>query len=480
MVRLLAWLVKLGLLPARDGWRRAMGLLMREEPARFILSAFGLDVGGRGSDARQLAWRLARFLKTVPEARRWIDWTAPTARVRTQLACDVTLARFDTGRLLAIESFLDEENPLPRPLTAAIRNQLDARVVEAYNATLGEPDALRPHALARRLDIREEHWDYVWRLLRSSIMSIEPRPEARFQAPDFRLRRHPGFGVFNFLCHLDSPGRTADLWVQVHHAGADGTPVQDMLTRLERDWGVPEPVAFPSPEEFAALAVPMSCASAGKRRDVWQLQDFVDFTPLVALREDLNVRLAARLKGPITLGSLILWGLAHHPRFAGVIGAGTVEVPAETRQERSVNFVFIRPTDFIQADDRTEGFVRFVCEFNQVMFDTRDRCSVFYRAGAAAAALPTVAYAWVLRHIFATGRGKAPTLGVSLIRGGQVFVAPAPDYGFEDGFLAVGDMGLPTADGRKVGCVSVKGPRDAIARFPSLLRQTIAELKKWV
>ncbi|HEX4794939.1 MAG TPA: hypothetical protein VH370_14155, partial [Humisphaera sp.] len=51
--------------------------------------------------------------------------------------------------------------------------------------------------------------------------------------------------------------------------------------------------------------------------------------------------------------------------------------------------------------------------------------------------------------------------------------APLADIGHADGFLAIGRMDLPTNDGRRVGCVTIKAPSHKIADYPRYLREVI-------
>src|SRR6476646_5126880 len=70
-------LLKLGLRGRLDGWRRGAGLVLREEAATFVLSAFSLDIWSDGpppsdspgeqSARDHLADRLSRFFGGEPD-----------------------------------------------------------------------------------------------------------------------------------------------------------------------------------------------------------------------------------------------------------------------------------------------------------------------------------------------------------------------------------------------------------------------------
>jgi hypothetical protein len=482
MVRFLAMLVRLGLVPQRDGWRRATGLILREEPARFVLSAFGLD-----AEPDMIPARLAQFLRTVPLTRTWMDCRRYIARPRSHQPCDLTRATFaPSGELEAFDTLLDPDHPTA--LKPAMRSRLDALVRKAYNATRTLADEHRPRELFAWLEAgfgrdagEPERW-YVQRVLRSTFLSFAPLPAGpeRFRCPSFRLRRHPGFGLFNIVCRFSAEERLADLWVQVHHAGADGVPVQEMLTRLEGEWGVRRPVLYSTPEEFAPLAVPEPCSPAGAPRTIYHLQDFMDLAPLVAVRKEVNERLAGQIGSEATLGGLLLWALGHQPDLAGGVCLTTVEVPASEGEKRSVNFVGIRPREFIDPADRSGGFVRYAQDFARLVAETRERRSDLYHATAATAAFPVSLHSWLIRWNLGQHGADTPTLGVSLVRDAKVVVTPTADVGFVDGFVALGNMNLPTADGRGVGCISIKGTRDRVEVVAAALRRAVQSCREYV
>jgi hypothetical protein len=51
--------------------------------------------------------------------------------------------------------------------------------------------------------------------------------------------------------------------------------------------------------------------------------------------------------------------------------------------------------------------------------------------------------------------------------------APLGDFGHPDGFLAIGSVGLPTGDGRKVGSVTIKGPAERVSDYPRPIRDVV-------
>ena len=61
------------------------------------------------------------------------------------------------------------------------------------------------------------------------------------------------------------------------------------------------------------------------------------------------------------------------------------------------------------------------------------------------------------------------TLGITIIKKADFFVAPASDI-HTDGFIAFSNFSLPSAGGGKVGVVSMKGPKEKIQGYMDVLR----------
>jgi hypothetical protein len=268
--------------------------------------------------------------------------------------------------------------------------------------------------------------------------------------------------LLNIVCRIDPTG-AADVWVRVNHVGADGVPIQEMLTRLETAWGARGQVLYPTPRDFAPYSTPRPCAG---RADLAEVQTFIDVAPLLAWRAQAN----ADLPEPMTFAAALLWRLAGHPAFAGLHMGTTVEVAATGRLQRGVGVVVVRPAAYFGHHD---GLARYVRDFNCQVERTRrrasDRCKTL---DAAALAPPRLAGA-VLRHGLLQGAGAFGSVGLTVVRDAKVFGAPIGDVGHEDGFIAVGSIALPTEAGGRVGSITVKGPAARIARYPQFLREAI-------
>jgi hypothetical protein len=298
-------------------------------------------------------------------------------------------------------------------------------------------------------------------------LRVEPLNDlsVRFAAPELCSTDHAGGELLNFVCRMLPDGRTADVWMQVHHAAADGATMQELLRRLERALGKREPTIFPTPEEWRPHATPRPWHLGGDR-PIEHVLDFLDFGPLLQCRKQVNDRRANGGAAPATVGAVLVWNLSRHQNFRGKKFAVTVDVPATPREPRCVDLVVTRPTAFEDVD-------RFVDDFNAQVIACRERRSPTRRAMRTIALLPPRRAMSVLRMNVERTRETFGTVGVSLLREAEVFLAPMSDPGFEDGFLAVGRMDLRTCDGRRIGAASAKGDPGKPAQLLAALRDVL-------
>ncbi len=271
--------------------------------------------------------------------------------------------------------------------------------------------------------------------------------------------------LFEVCCRVDGDARV-DVWLRINHVAADGVPMQEVLGRLERAWGGAEEVRFPAPEEFEEHARARPIAGAPTGAPLAELQTFVDFAPLVAWRKRMN----AAIGESMTLSAALLWSLARHEAFGDLAMGTTVEVAATGHLDRAVGVVVVRPC--AHADD-ARGLTRYVRDFNRQTEATRRRASGGCGTLDAAAFVPARFAAPLLRHALERVPSAFGTLGLTMLKDARVFGAPLAEVGHRHGFIAVGSVGLPTSDGRMVGSVTVKGPRDVIARYPRALAEVM-------
>jgi hypothetical protein len=482
-------LIGIGFRRPPEGWRRTVGILLRSESTRFALSAFGLRVPDSGAgtalDASldtRVAQALLSFLAQAPDAHFSLEWRRPVTLRRRIDFVDVVVLRFArAGTLEAICPYFAAGGPVaPSP---EVQAHVHGAIVSAYNRTSRLPEVERPRRLREEVRaaraasrLSDAAQAYADRLLSACCLSFERRdlsdPAQRFCPPVFATRRTLGFGYLSCVARPDTGLGTVDLWVSAHHVGLDGVPLQDLLEQLERAWGTAGTVAFPPATPGRAFIGPHSCHAPGER-PVDQLVTFVDLSPLLALRRELNTRFASSIGGEVTVGTLVAWLLSQEPEFAGVRIASTVDVAASAGYERDVDVVSLRPADYARGDGAWGGFTEFAREFNRLIAAARTRTSPVRAGMQTAGLIPAWAHAAVVRANPAALDDTFGSLCVTIVRDARVFLAPMTDLGLGHGFFAIGSATLHSATGAHVASVSVKGDAGRIAHYPAILQRVI-------
>jgi hypothetical protein len=477
---------------APEGWRRTLGILLRSEPTRFAVSAFGLRLpsAARVTDdvadvERRTADELRGYLAGQRDAHFALEWHDVITIRRRRTLLDLVLLQFSAaGNLESLTPFLAE------PVGSAAGGRLSTRVqqalIAAYNATRHLPEVQRPRALKRAVETScrleseaataREMLTLAERLMSACCLSFESMdvssPVRRFRPPEFHRRRTLGFGFLSVVMRIAPTARTVDVWMNAHHVGLDGVPLQELISGLEGAWGKGEPVVFPAPDRDRPFMEARVCSVPGER-NVHEMLAFVDFSPVLALREALNARYRSEVGAPITFGTLIAWLLNLETEFAGVRIASTVDVGPSAGYERDVDVVPLRPADFATGRDAWDGFVAFAREFNRLIVLARNRTSPLRRSMQMAGLLPARIHS---QAVYSDPSGLDQTFGslcVTIIRDARVFVAPMTDLGLGHGFFAIGNTNLPAPDGRRVTAVSIKGEAGSIAGYYGVLQRII-------
>jgi hypothetical protein len=479
-------LIKLRLRREPDPWRRTVGTGLRSEASKFGLSAFGVQMPSLSTsenlsgDEQHFARSFAAFLETEPSARFTVRHDRFSCSRVANECVDLTLAEFSPwGELLSISPILDDSHSIA--LSSSERSEVERLIVEGYNRTRQLPEFRRARTLIGNVrkgwvgasdpgPARSRKAAYRQRILNSCCLSFEVRTMdssvERFEPPDFRVRRIIGAGLLNVVCRR-RPRGAIDIWIQVHHTGADGLPMQELLTRLEIAWGTEAGILFPIDQGLSPKMIP--CFASQEERPLYLITDFIDFSPLFRLRHHLQKRFARDGIEAVPLSAVFLWCLAHQPEFEGVKFANAVDVPANETKERGVDLVPIRPGDY---QDQS-GFAAYLRDFNQLIIDARNRRTKSYLAMRNLAVLPPMLASAALRLNPEAGRSTFGTVGVSLLKNSKVVVGTMADQGFDGGFILIGSMALPCANGQTSGAVSIKGEYTAIRDYPLAIRRAI-------
>ena len=505
IMKLLQSLRRLGLHPREDGFRRLARTFFLSQEAHPCTAVFGLRIAGAEcteeiAEADAVCSRtivlLREFFASRPDMHNCLRWTRLQVRTVRRTAMDLVRAEFtEDGRLTGLHPYLDPDLP-PGDLGPDEEGTVCGALVRAYNTTRLLPDRRRPLAL-RRVFEREMRalrgtsctigiggQNLADRLLHAIWVDCEvipaegaepggPRYPRRTLTPPLHQSRGPGTGGFVITAHVHADMRTVDLWFHFHHALFDGAPFAEMLADLERQWGIAEPLVLPSPAP-SPIPRPRTQCSGPAGRECWALQDWLDFSPLLAKRESLHTRLAGHLGGEgISIVSLLLWGLAHHEAFRDVKFTVALDVPATERRERTIGIAPIRPAVYSRDHDPDTAFVAFNKELTRRIRQTRERRGEFYEMLESIALLPAVTQPFALALLRRGVEECMGTLGISLVRELSIAI-PAQNEIHVDGILGLGRFDLPTEDGGRAGIVTVKGPPDKVDGYLLAMREVVA------
>ncbi len=498
IVKMLMWLKKLGMGRARDGWRGVAQCYLRTEQAKFGLAAFNLDLWSdfQGfhektfENARRHAMeRLAKFIRGQSLFRQGLRWSLFCARSYPRTFADLVAAEFDEkGFWVRLEPWMDPERGDFEEMPAETKALLLAGLMEILNQTKDTADKKRPLVIKKKwrrwfsrhrdqipAAWREDAEDYGRRILGASFICFEVLPQERdsvgesdrFRVPFFTQYRLPGCGTLAIVCRFTPAFDGADLWFHFSHVSMDGVPSQEILNELKRQWGTRGDFLFPS-SGFRPGKIPDLCSLDGKN-EICHAYQFLDFQPFLKVRNDLNKRFGRRAKQVISSAALLIWKLAQYREFEDVKFAVPVDLRATPERERTLGFIFIRPSIYLDKHRSDRGFFAFQQEFNRQLFATRKRRSESYRLLESYTVVPPAFYAVTSKCLMRPLQEFTGTLGITIIKKADFFVAPASDV-HTDGFIAFSNFSLPSAGGGKVGVVSMKGPKEKIRGYMDVLR----------
>lgn len=449
--------VALGLRREVDGWRRIVGVGLREEHAKFAVATFGL------TRPANLIEAFAAFLREEPDARFVLD-SADHLTVRLPRSfVDLAELGFDeSGRLTSIVPRFDTQSEAASAVDAAV-----AVVMSAANETANFPEPVRPGELLNRVrhltNGNAVAFKSASRLAAATCMTVERVTETeRFAPPAMSIRRGLGFGHLTFVIRPFDDA--IDVWAYAHHTGTDGVPLQELVGRFATAWGSAGRVTFPEPDSEPVIR---PCSVPGER-NVFKSISFHDFGPLLAERKRWN---AARKPddAEVTLGGLFMWELAREPELTGVRYGSTVDVGATNQDARCVDMISLRPADY-------PGLAEFASAYDGALKQSRNKSGPARAAIRTAALLPPRLHRRMLELFPEVTDATFGTVGLSILRDAPLFIAPHADLGFAGGFIAIGNMTLPTVSGRRVGAVTVKGDRDTVERVPRVVRRMLQRL----
>ena len=505
---ILRWLKRRKLRPKKDGWRTAAQSYLRTEHSKFILAAFRLDLWsdiprredmGFAAAKKHFIKRLASFLIDFPITHRQLHWERFSTKREKKDLVDIVCAEFnDNGTLRAIEPCLDRSLDTFGSIDEDRGRRLNETIVNAYNRLINIKDEHRPRHLKKDLMrwVREhpplskkatgETVCYLERVLNSAFVHFEILPPddahgdaSRFKYPDLIKRKHPGLGVLNICCRLTVDFKEADLWFQISHVSIDGVPMQEVLNSLKARWKTCGDLIYPSVSHKKKEAIPELCSTESGLNDRYHADQLVDFRPLLKIREDLNKRYAARLSSPITIISMLGWGLAHHRIFSRCRFLFPIDLMSISNKERTLGFVSIRPSCYIDNPALEDSFLEYQVAFNRKLYRTQARISGIYKVFEICALLPSPAYWFMQRFMKSLFSEAIGSVVITTIKDADFFIAPFSDV-IVDGFIAFGNFSIPTEDNEMAGAVSIKTTEDKVKPYLQAVEEVAGDFGKYL
>ena len=225
--------------------------------------------------------------------------------------------------------------------------------------------------------------------------------------------------------------------------------------------------------------VPELCSTESGLEGRYHADQLIDFRPLLKIREDLNERYAAKLSSPITIISMLGWGLAHHHIFSRRRFLFPIDLPPVNNKERTLGFVSIRPSRYIDNPALEDSFLEYQLEFNRELLRTQARISGIYKLFEIFALLPAPVY-WLMqkfmKNLFSEVIGSVV---ITTIKDADFFIAPFSDV-ILDGFIAFGNFSIPTKDSKVAGVVSVKTTKDKVRQYLGAVEEVAGDFGKYL
>ncbi len=493
IIKFLQFLKTIGFKAKENGWRKVTGIFMRNEHSKFILASFRINYIGQNSapgnmEAAKniLIGRLADFIQRSPACHWAIVWGFFMAGRKRLLFTDIVEVEFSTeGRMLKLAPRFDRTSTCFPLLTDEVKTGALAKIIEFYNQTGDISDKKRPWIIYKRLRSwarsvkglsfsgRQELRQLIDRLMNSSFIQFDTLTNdpskftrSRMATPDMRRCSHPGFGLLNIVCRFTADYSESDLWFQYHHVSVDGMPMQEMLQDLKKEWGAVGPVKYPALSTSASKP-----ESLYHGHNLFRARIYVSFERLLKFRKYLNEKYYVEMGGPATVSSMIIWGLAQQDyfrerKFVSPVDTSLIMDPSTGR---NISFIIIRPKKFFNEEVPLDGFLKYQREFNQRLFATSIGKSESHELLELYALMHPLFYHFTSTMMSKTLGELVGTAGLTILKNAEMFISPISDL-HVNGFTSIGNMTMPTEDGKTAGAVSICGSREQIHEYINAIK----------
>lgn len=499
-IKCLQLLKKIGFKAEEGGWRKATGIFLRKEHTKFILATFRLHYFNKTklspdirTSKKVLIQRLAKFLHKTP-ACHWTNEAGVFMNRRKKVFfTDITEVKFAAdGRILKLVPHFDENRPAFVMLTPEVMEKALKQIIFQCNKTANLRDPKRARKIYKKLSMwrrfqynlsrsgQQELKLFVNRILNGTFIQFErltDDPELflqeRLATPKTQYSRHPGFGLLNIFCRFTHNLGEADLWFQYHHVPVDGMPMQEMLHELKKEWGSCGQIKYPALSSPAA-----EMELYGFKDNIYRAKIYTCLDGFLKLRKHVNEKYYSQMGGPATVASMLIWGLAQHKELRNRKFLFPVDTSllVDYPQDRSISLVIIRPGKFFDESKPGKGFLQYQREFNRHLFATRLGKSETYELLELYAMIHPVFY-YLASKIMPRAMGELiGTAGLTVLRDAEMFISPMTDVHF-NGFIAMGNMKMPTEDGGNACAISFCGSKERVLQYAEAM-QNITEYCK--
>ena len=500
-IKCLQLLKKIGFKAEENGWRKASGIFVRKEHAKFILATFRLDyfnLAIKPTDINLskeiLIYRLGDFLRKTP-ASHWTNEAGIFMNKRKKVFfTDITEVHFsEDGRILKLVPYFDSTRPSFSMLPEDAKQKALKQLIFYCNKYKTLRDPKRTRKIHKKLSLwimfqrnlsrtgQHELRLFFNRILNGTFIQFETLTDdpqmflkERLATPNTRYRRHPGFGLLNIFCKFTSDLKEADLWFQFHHVPVDGMPMQEMLEELKKEWGSCGPIKYPA---LSSPAAEMEMYGFG--RNIYRARIYTCFDQFLKIRKKINEKYYSQMGGPATVASMLIWGLSRHKELKGRKFLFPVDTSllVDYPQDRNISLVIIRPGKFYDPKDPLGGFIKYQREFNRHLFATRLGKSETYELLELYALIHPLFY-YIASRIMPKAMGElVGTAGLTVLRDAEMFISPMTDVHF-NGFIAIGNMKMPTEDGKHSCAISFCGDKKRVMQYVEAMQNLVEYLKE--
>jgi hypothetical protein len=256
-----------------------------------------------------------------------------------------------------------------------------------------------------------------------------------------------------------------------------------MLQALRAYWGESRAPLYPPNGFCTKLMRSTSC----ERNALYQMQLYIDTSSVLETRKNLLSRYGSALS-ELPLLSLVGWALAKEGTIRGHKILFPVELDKEEGTEGTegyegaegydacLSFILMRPCDY-EEDVPDGGFLRFQREFNHSAALTKGRQSATYTFMKTVAIVHPKLYAFPLLFLPKGFANFVGSFGVTMLKETEYVVVPTCGM-FKGGSIAIGNLNLPSVEGRTVGIVSIKGTREQVLALKSRVQKAFVEIER--